>query len=169
MKKNLLIIINGKYITTPEFNILAADVFNVRLAQANLLTKTDFDAKLSSLNREITSNKTNHLLVENELKKLKTFDSIYFRGKSHFEEDGVQNYLVFKPIQRYFKRIVNVGNDNYVYYWKSKGLSDETINSIKTSDYGITPYLSYYDTNKIRVKFDGGCLKQDPDSLFMEE
>ena len=166
MKKNLLIIINGKYITTPEFNILAADVFNVRLAQANLLTKTDFDAKLSSLNREITSNKTNHLLVENELKKLKTFDSIYFRGKSHFEEDGMQNYSVFQPIQRYFKRIVNVGNDNYVYYWKSKGLSDETINSIKTSDYGITPYLSYYDTNKIRVKFDGGCLKQDPGSFF---
>ena len=31
----------------------------------------------------------------------------------------------------------------YVYYWKSKGLSDETINSIKTSDYGATPYLSY--------------------------
>ena len=93
------------------------------------------------------------MLVENELKKLKIFDSIYFRGKSHFEEDGTQSYLVFQPIQRYFKRIVNVGNDNYVYYWKSKGLSDEKINSIKTSDYGITPYLSYYDTNKIRVKF----------------
>ena len=55
----------------------------------------------------------------------------------------MQNYLVFQPIQKYFKRIVNVGNDNYVYYWKSKGLSDETINSIKTSDYEITPYLSY--------------------------
>ena len=45
-------------------------------------------------------------------------------------------------------------------------MSDEIINSIKTSDYGITPYLSYYDTNKIRVKFDGGCLKQDPGSFF---
>ena len=101
------------------------------------MTKIDSDATLSSLNRKITSNKTKHLLVENELKKLKTFDSIYFRGKSHFEEDGMQNYSVFQPIQRYFKRIVNVGNDNYVYYWKSKGLSDETINSIKTSDYGI--------------------------------
>ena len=49
----------------------------------------------------------------------------------------------------------------YVYYWKSKGLSDETINSIKTSDYEITSHLSYYNTNKIRVKFDGGCLKQN--------
>ena len=36
---------------------LTADVFNARLAQANLITKTDFDAKLSSLNRKITENK----------------------------------------------------------------------------------------------------------------
>ena len=60
---------------------------------------------------------------------------------------------------RYFKRIAGVGSGDYIYYWKSKGLSDERINSIKTSDYGITPYLSYYNTNKIRVKFDEVCLK----------
>ena len=76
--------------------------FNARLAQANLITKTDFDDKLPILNRKFTSNRSKHLLVENELKKLKTFDSIYFRGKSHFEEDGTQNYLVFQPIQRIF-------------------------------------------------------------------
>ena len=100
------------------------------------------------------------------MKKLKTFDSIYFRGKSHFEEDGTQKYLVFQPMQRYFKRIAGVGNGNRIYYWKSKGLSDERINSIKTSNYGITLYLNYYNTNKIRVKFDGSCLKQDPGSLL---
>ena len=32
-----------KYITTLEFNILGANVFNVRLARANLLTKTIFN------------------------------------------------------------------------------------------------------------------------------
>ena len=79
---------HDKYITTPKFNNLAADVFNARLAQANLITKTDFDAKLSSLNRKITANKSEDLLVETELKKLKMFDSSYFIGKSHFEEDG---------------------------------------------------------------------------------
>ena len=41
-----------KYIPIPEFNTLAADVFNARLAQAHLVTKTDFDAKLSTLNRK---------------------------------------------------------------------------------------------------------------------
>ena len=78
---------HDKYITTPDFNTLATDVFNVRLAQANLITKTDFDAELSSLNRKNTANETKHLLVERELKNLKTFDSSYFTDKSHFEEN----------------------------------------------------------------------------------
>ena len=43
------------------------------------------------LNRKITANKTKHLLVENELNKLKTFGLIYFIGKSHSEEDDTQN------------------------------------------------------------------------------
>ena len=43
---------HDKYIDTSEFNKLAADVFNARLAQANLITKADFDAKLLSLNRQ---------------------------------------------------------------------------------------------------------------------
>ena len=47
------------------------------------------------------------MLVENEFKKLETVDSIYFRGKIHFEEDGTQNYLVFQPIRRYFKVIAD--------------------------------------------------------------
>ena len=56
---------HDKYIDTQEFNKSAADVFNARLAQANLITKTDFDAKLSSLNKKITSNKTKRLLKMN--------------------------------------------------------------------------------------------------------
>ena len=55
---------HDKYITTREFNPLAASVFNARLAQAKLITITDFDAKLSSLNRKIMSNKSKHLLFE---------------------------------------------------------------------------------------------------------
>ena len=106
----------------PQLNTLAADVFNARLAQANLIAKTIFDAKLSSHNRKITSNKTT--LVKNEFKTLKTFVSIYFRGKSHFEDDGSQNDLVIQPIKGYFKVLAGVGNGCYIYYCKSKGLSD---------------------------------------------
>ena len=44
-----------KYITTPEFNTLAASVFNARLAQANSITKTDFDNGVSSLDSKIVT------------------------------------------------------------------------------------------------------------------
>ena len=47
----------------------------------------------------------------------------------------------------------------YVSKQKSKGLSNESINAISTSDNSLNPTLSYYGT-KIRVKFTGDCLKQ---------
>ena len=88
---------HDKYITTPEFNNLAAGAFDARLARAHLVTKTDFDTKLKSLDKKINSNKTKHLLVETEPKKLEKFDAAYFRGKNCFDGDGTQNYLVFQP------------------------------------------------------------------------
>ena len=103
---------------------------------------------LSNLNRKI--------VVENELNKLKTFDSSYFIGKSHFEENGVQNYLVFQLVNKYFKVITNT---DYVSSWKSKGLFAETIKPPTTSDNSLRPALNYYGT-KTRTKFAGSCLKQ---------
>ena len=121
------------------------------------MAKADLDDKLSNLNRKITKNKTDHLLVQNELKKLKNFDLGYFIGKSHFEEDGTQNYLVFQPIVRYFKFI---NNTDYISSWKSKGLSAETIKPPTTSDNSLTPTINYYYAPKVRVKLTGSCLKQ---------
>ena len=57
---------HDKYITTREFNKFTVEIFATRLAQANLITKTDFDNKLISLNRKINSSKTEHVLVENK-------------------------------------------------------------------------------------------------------
>ena len=91
--------------------------FSSKLAQANVITKRNFHAKIIEL--------------ENNIKKLHTFDSSYFKGKSHFEEDGVQNYLVFQPMHRYFKVITNT---NYASSWKSKGLSAESIKPPTTYD-----------------------------------
>ena len=112
---------------------------------------------MSNLNRKVTQNKAKPLLVENELNKLKTFDSSYFIGKSHFEEDGVQNYLVFQPLNKYFKVIAST---NYVSSWQSKGLSNETIMPPSTSDNSLNPTVNYYGTNA-RLEFRGSCLKQD--------
>ena len=75
--------------------------------------------------------------------------------KSHFEKDGTQNYLVFQPINRYFKVIANA---KYISPWKSKGLSDETIKPA-TSDNSLTPLIDSYG-KKIRLKFTRSRLKQ---------
>ena len=48
---------NSKYVTTQQFNELTGE------KQADLLNKSDFDNKLTSFNRQITSNKTKHLEV----------------------------------------------------------------------------------------------------------
>ena len=139
-----------KYIDTQEFNKLTADVFNARLAQAKLITKTESDSKLSSLNRKITANKPNDLLVENGLNKLKTFDSSSFKGKNYFEEDGTQNYLEFQPIHKHFQ-FVNINNEWYITSWKSKGLSEESIKTPVTSDNSLNLLIHYYYSNKIIV------------------
>ena len=149
---------HDKCITTPEFSKLAAENFAARLAQADLVTKTDFDNKLTDLNRKIVSTKTKDLVIENKLKKLKTFDSSYFQGKSHFEEDGTQNWLVFQPMQRYFKLASD--NPSIILSRKSKGLSDERIKAPTTSNKILNPLQNYVGT-KARVRFTGACLKQE--------
>ena len=80
------------------------------------------------------------------MKKLQTFDSIYFRGKSHFEEDGTQNYLVFQPMYRYFKRVSSFSYGNYIYFWISKGLFNKNITAPTTTDYILNPQLNYFGT-----------------------
>ena len=95
------------------------------------------------------------------MKKLKPSNLSYFIGKSHFEEDGTQNYLVFQPIYKYFKIIAN---KKYISSWQSKGLSDEIIKPPVTSDNSLTPLIDYLG-NKIRLKFNGSILRQ-PKSTY---
>ena len=60
-----------KYITTPEFNTMAATVFNARLAvQTDLIIKPEFAFKLKDISDRVAKYKTKHLLVDNKLKKL---------------------------------------------------------------------------------------------------
>ena len=56
---------------------------------STLVQKSNYDTKLQKL-------KTNMLVIpdltQKKKKKLQTFDSSFFRGKSHFEEGSIQNY-----------------------------------------------------------------------------
>ena len=72
-----------------------------------------------------------------------------FIGKNHFDEDSAQNYLVFQSMLEYFML-----NSNKITKWKSKRLSNESLEVISTSDNTLTPSINYY-WDKARLKFTG--------------
>ena len=80
---------------------------------------------------------------------LQAFDLSYFPDKSHFEEDGEQNNLVFQPMYKYFKKI---GNIVHISAWNTKGLYDKSIKPCFLSEDCLAHSLSYIAT-KTRVKF----------------
>ena len=81
-----------KYITTQEFNKLTTENFAARLKQAYLVNKTDFDNKLTSFNKRITSNRTKHLEVQKKL-----ICNIFLDRISFTSNDGFQNTFVHQP------------------------------------------------------------------------
>ena len=145
--------------TVPDINALVNKIdYDTKIAEieSKCISNTEFDSKLAQTNVITKRNfDANIIKLENNMKKLQTFDSRYFRGKSHSEEDGVQNYLLFQPIRRYFKIMANI---IYISSWKSKGLSQETIKLFATSDNSLTPLIDHYGS-KVRAKFNKGCLK----------
>ena len=134
---------------TKKYQSLKTNILLQLIIVANQIKSknlVDKSAISGFINNADLHNKVATLAPKSELKakqdkiaKLQTFDSSYFQCKSHFAADGAQNYLIFQPMYRYFKKIIGVGTGEYIYFWKSKGLSDERINSITTADYSITP------------------------------
>ena len=118
-----------------------SQTLNAKIKQKELVDKSAIAGFINNadLNKKIAT-----LAIKAELKPE--------QDKSHFEDDDTQNYLVFQPIYRYFK---DIGNTDPISIWKSKGLSDERIKSPAKSSNSLAPTLRL----KLRVKFDGSCLK----------
>ena len=85
---------------------------------------------------------------------MKVFNLGYFTGKSYFDEDERQNYLVFYSILKYF-----TSNSTWITKWTSKGLSNESLEVVSTSNNTLTPSINYYG-EKVRLKFNGSALQQ---------
>ena len=89
---------HDKYITTPKFNKLTAESFTAWLEQADLVNTTDFDNKLTSFNRWITSDKTKLLEDQKKLDSLITKDYNVFLDRIYFtSNDGSEKTFVFQP------------------------------------------------------------------------
>ena len=81
---------------------------------SDLAKKSDLKKKIGTLaaKAELKADLKAELKAEQEkVVKLQAFDSSYFRDKSHFEDDGTQNYLVFQPIYRFFKKIATTNHN----------------------------------------------------------
>ena len=119
---------------------------------SGFISKPDLNKRIKTLAR-----KSEFKTEQDKMVKLQAFNSSYLRGKSHFEDGGTQNYLVFQLIYRFFK--IDWYTDQ-VSTWKSKGLSDENIKPSSTSDNSLPPLLNHTGF-RTRMKFDGQSLKQD--------
>ena len=86
---------------------------------------------------------------------LKNINLDYFRGKSYFDEDATQNYLVFQSMLKYF----TISSSIWVTKWKSKGLSNEGLVVISASNNSLSPSINNY-RDKVRLKFGGSILQQ---------
>ena len=75
-------------------------------------------------------------------------------GKSYFDEDDTQHYLAFQTILEYFTL-----NSSWITKWKSKGLSNESLEAVYASSNTLNPLINYYG-HKIRLKFSGSVFQQ---------
>ena len=67
---------------------------------------------------------------------------------------------------RYFKTITI--SDSNILSWEFKGLSNESIKRLFTSNKMLNSSINYVDA-KARVKFNGDCLKQEKNSFDHEK
>ena len=104
-------------------------VENKILDITSLITKTDFDTKLKNISDRVTNNKSKNLLLDNELKKLKTlvgssakikFDEVQKANSSNrgfFYYTAVQSYLVYDCRMSSFNF-----SSKKITEWKSTGI-----------------------------------------------
>ena len=141
---------HDKYITTPEYNKLTAESFTAKLKQANLVSNTDFDNKLTSFNKKITSNKIKYLEVQNKLNGLITNDYNLLLGRMYCSSnDGSQNMFVYQSTPDTLELKKDKAVD-YVLSWKSKGVCNCELKPLYTT-YLHSRKLSEY---KMETKFD---------------
>ena len=119
-----------------------------------------------NLNKKVTSNKTKHVLVENESKgqqdkteKLQSYDSSLFIDQGYIFNDGSQNFLILKPIFKTFT--TPVGFRHAIVEGKSKGVSNEKIKPPITANYSHSQKPMRVNNSEISVRFTESCWKQD--------
>ena len=122
------------------------------------MNKTDFDSKLTSFNRRITSNKTKHLEFQKKLNSLITKYDIFFLGRHCFtSNDGSQSTFVYQATLVVLELKKDKGTD-YLLSWKSKRVFNSKLKPL---------YIAFLNNIKLSEWRMG--IKFDKDPLAVEQ
>ena len=107
----------------------------------SLITKTDFDTKLKNISDRVTNNKSKDILLDNELKKLKTrIDS-----SEKIKVNDLQKEISFNTGFFYYLQ-----QSYLVYECKIDSFIFDNKKILKRSSTGIFNYSDYYSMNAIK-------------------
>ena len=102
----------------------------------SLITKTDFDTKLKSVSNRVTNNKSKDILLDNELKKLKTLVG----SSAKIKFDKVQKENSFNRGFFYYLQ-----QSYLVYECKTDSFIFDNEKMLKWRSTGIFNYSDYYE------------------------
>ena len=112
-----------KYFSTSDHNKFTCEILDANMKEKRLVDKSDISRFINDCDLDkkiaISATKTELKKEQDKIIKLQAFDSSYFSGKSHFEND------VFQYVPKNLKTVVNT---NKVAARKSKGLSVKVLN-----------------------------------------
>ena len=133
-----------------------------------MITKTDFDAKLKNISDRVTNNKSKYLLLDNELKKLKTL--VDSTAKIKFDEVQKENSFdrgfFYYLEQSYLVYDCRIGSFQFtagkISTWKSTGifnyLGNSNMNAVGGSK-SVLPELK--NDGRMHVSLSGNHFQQN--------
>ena len=152
---------NSKHNTTQKSKKLTVENFAGRLKQADLVNKTDFDKKMTSISRPFTSNKTKYLEVQKKLSSPITKDYNFFLGRIYFtRNDRSLNTFAYQPTLDALELKKEKCTD-YVLTWKSKGVFIS-----KLKPFILPSCTTKFSKYKTGMKFDKDLLSIEQDNYL---
>ena len=131
----------------------------------SLIRKTDFDAKLKNISDRVTNNKSRIILLDNELKKLKTLVDSAAKTKSderQIEDRFVRGFYYYLQ-QSYLVYECKMGSFNFsngkISQWKSTGIFNSDLNVSLSANAKNMPFLE--NNGRMNVTFHGYYLAQN--------
>ena len=137
---------------------------------ASLITKTDFDTKLKSISDRVTNNKSKDILLNNELKKLKTrVDSSEKIKLNDVQKEisFVRGFISYTQNSNlvYECKVSSMKHSFYgILEWKPKDVYDNSnknvLNSVQNTK-SVAPDIKNINS-QLYVSFNGNYFEQDP-------